>query len=121
MAGNYRSAGDTLELVAPSGGVTTGVGYVIGSAFVVALTSALEGETFRAMRVGKWMLPKAAAGSGKDFAQGEVVFWNNTAKNVDKTNAAYYPIGYVESGVASLDEECEVVLFGHATAVVGGG
>jgi predicted RecA/RadA family phage recombinase len=120
MATNYASEGATLEMVAPSGGVVSDVGYVIGAAFVVALTSAPENGLFRCARVGKWRLPKAADVSGKAFAQGEAVFWDNVAKKVDKTDPANFKIGVVESAAASTAEWCTVVLSGVDVAVVGG-
>lgn len=119
MATNYASEGATLEMVAPSGGVESDVGYVIEAAFVVALTSADEGDWFRCARVGKWRLPKAADASGKDFAQGEAVFWDDAAKKVDKTGAANFKIGVVEKAAATDAEWCTVVLNGVDVEAVG--
>ena len=120
MATNYKSEGAVLELTAPSGGVTKDVGYVIGGAFVVAQNTAAETAKFRGLRVGKVTLPKATHATDKAFVEGEIVYWDNGSnKRVDKTNAAFFPIGYVESAAASTAATCEVVLTGERTVVVG--
>lgn len=119
MATNYASAGEVLELTAPSGGVVSGVGYLVGSAFVIALGSAAQTEKFRGQRVGKFRLPKATHATDKAFAEGEQVFWDPAEKRLDKTGATHIPVGYVESAAASTAATCEVVLTGEATAVVG--
>ena len=121
MATNYLSAGEVLELTAPSGGVVSGVGYLVGSAFVIALGSAAQTEKFRGQRVGKFTLPKVTHATDKAFAEGEQVFWDPAEKRVDETGATHIPIGYVESAADSTAATCEVVLTGQATAVVGGG
>ncbi|MCV6900860.1 DUF2190 family protein, partial [Escherichia coli] len=77
MAANYVQSDTVLTLVAPAGGVVSGLGYVIGSHFVVALVTAAAGATFTGMTEGLFRMTKAAAGSGKDFAAGEAIFWDN--------------------------------------------
>ena len=119
MATNYASAGEVLELTAPSGGVVSGVGYLVGSAFVIALGSAAQTEKFRGARVGKFTLPKATHATTKAFAEGEEVFWDPAEKRLDKTGETHIPVGYAGSAAASTAGTCEVVLTGVATAVVG--
>ena len=119
MATNYASAGEVLELTAPSGGVVSGVGYLVGSAFVIALGSAEETEKFRGQRVGKFTLPKATHAEDKAFDEGEQVFWDPAENRVDKTGQTHIPIGFVESAADSTAETCEVVLAGVPTEVVG--
>lgn len=94
MAANFTQPGDVLTLIAPAGGVVSGVGYVIGSLFVVALVTAPAGATFTGMTEGVFRMPKAAAGSGKAFTAGEAIFWNNGAsKQWDKTASGFFQIG----------------------------
>ncbi len=119
MAKNYIQEGSTLTLTAPSGGVTSGEGYVIEGLFVVALGTADAGAEFEGKVVGVFELTKAAAESGKDFAAGERVFWDNTEKRVDKTNAAFFPIGVATKAATSTATSIHVRLDGIATAVVG--
>ena len=119
MAKNYVTPGNVLTLTAPSGGVVSGVGYIIGGIFVIALGTAAEGDAFEGQRVGVFTLPKHADASGKDFAEGEAVFWDDTEKRLDKTGAAFFPVGYVASAAATDAETCELVLAGVPTAVVG--
>lgn len=119
MASNYIQEGETLDLIAPSGGVVSGDGYVIGGIFVVALNTAAQTLAFRGKRTGVFELDKATGESGKDFAAGETVFWDNTNKVGDKTNAAFYPIGVAVEAAASTAGKIKVLLSGIPTAVVG--
>ena len=118
MATNFIQPGDTITLTAPAGGVVSGNGYVIGSLFVVALTTAAAGAQFEGRTTGVWELPKADAASGKDFAAGETVFWS-TAHKADKTAATSRPIGVATAAAASTATHITVRLDGIATAVVG--
>lgn len=119
MATNYKQPGHVLTLTAPSGGVVSGQGYIIGGIFVVALHDADETDPFEGQRVGVFTLAKNADESGKDFAEGEAVFWDDTEKRLDKTDAAFYPVGYVARAADSTAETCELVLAGIPTEVVG--
>jgi predicted RecA/RadA family phage recombinase len=119
MATNFLQPGNVLTLTAPAGGVTSGVGYVIGSIFVIALADAIAGAPFEGQRQGTFSLPKHADVAGFDFAEGEAVFWDDTNKRLDKTGATFYPVGYVADAAATADTTCELVLAGVPTAVVG--
>lgn len=102
MARNFTQPGDVLTLVAPSGGVVSGVGYVIGSLFVVALVTAAEGATFTGMTEGVFRMTKAASGSGKAFTAGEAIFWDNGSnKRWDKTASGLFQIGVAVEAAAS--------------------
>jgi len=80
MAGNYVQEGDVLSLTAPAGGVVTGVGYLIGTLFVVALETAAAGVSFSAAVEGVFILPKTSA---QAWAEGQKVFWDNTNHRAD--------------------------------------
>ncbi|HBP6813497.1 DUF2190 domain-containing protein [Pseudomonas aeruginosa] len=60
MAKNYVEDGDVLTLIAPSGGVQSGVPAVVGDLVVVSLVNAAEGEPFAGKPGGVWRLPAAA-------------------------------------------------------------
>jgi len=114
MAINFKQPGETVELPAPSGGVVSGQGYVIGALFVVALGTAAQGELFRGKTNGAWELPKAASVTP---AVGAVAYWNNTAKTVTGTSATgLFPIGVFIAAPAGGDAVALVRLDGVATA-----
>ena len=56
MATNYIEDGESLTLIAPAGGVVSGVPLVINTLMVVPLTTAAEGETFAGKPKGVWKL-----------------------------------------------------------------
>lgn len=54
MAKNYVRRGAVVPLVAPVGGVVSGMIYLIGSLVVVAATTVAAGEMFEGHTVGEW-------------------------------------------------------------------
>lgn len=115
MATNHVQPGDVLTLTAPSGGVESGKGYVIGGLFVVALNSAAATEKFEAARTGVWTMAKATHATTKAFAEGEIVFWDNGSnKRWDKTGAGFFPAGIAAAAAASTSNECKVLINGLA-------
>lgn len=77
---NYKQPGKTLELTAPSGGVVSGTGYLIGGLFVVAAVTAAQTETFAAMVEGVFTLPKTSA---QAWAEGDKIYWNTGTDKAD--------------------------------------
>lgn len=119
MAQNFIQEGETLTLVAPSGGVVAGAGYVIGSLFAVALTSAAEGVAFSGMTEGVFNMTKNAAGSGKAFTAGEAIFWDNGAdKRWDKTAAGFFQCGIAVEAAASAATTVKVAINKRALTAV---
>lgn len=110
---NFHGSGDQPTFVAPSGGVTGGVGYVLGATFVVAAASAAVGESFAGRRVGVVRLPKA---TGAAITQGQQVWWDDSAKQVrNATATGRFPIGTANLAAASADTEVLVILSGMPT------
>ncbi|MEM9734247.1 MAG: DUF2190 family protein [Pseudomonadota bacterium] len=72
---NYVQHGDTLPLTAPSGGVVSGMLYIIGSLAGVALGSAAEGDAFEMKTCGVFDLPKTAANV---VAEGAKLYWTGS-------------------------------------------
>ncbi len=108
---NYVISGDTLEAVAPSGGVLTGNGVVIGSIFGVAAATALVGVKFTLRTKGVFDLTKEAALA---VTVGDLVYWDDAAKEVDKTGTNT-PIGVcVEKDAAGGDATVRVRLDGRS-------
>ena len=108
MAANLVSDGRDVSIVAPSGGVTTGVPVVLNQLFGVALVTAVSGANAVIHTGGVWTLAKANAVS-TSFAVGENVYW-------DATNAICSPvtsfprIGVAMAAVANTDTSIRVRL-----------
>jgi predicted RecA/RadA family phage recombinase len=102
---------DVINVVSPSGGTTSGVGYVIGALFGVAVTTTLVGEAAPLQTTGVISLAKA---TGITFTQGEKVFWDNTAKAIKKTATGYFLVGVATAAAASGDTAIPVRLDGIA-------
>lgn len=116
MATNYRQAGETIPLTAPSGGILSGQGFVVGNIFAVAAYDAIEGAEVEGSTVGVWTLPKAAG----VIAEGARVWWNNTGKVVvNATGVGFFPIGVAVGGAADADATVNVRLDG--VSLVGAG
>ncbi|WP_144395646.1 DUF2190 family protein [Pleionea sediminis] len=74
---NYRHDGNVMDLIAPVDGVVSGNAYLMGDMMVVALNSALEGESFRGHRRGVFELPIA---SGESPSEGAIAYWHNSSR-----------------------------------------
>lgn len=89
MAKNFVQDGDVLTLIAPAGGVTSGVPAEVGDLVVVPLETAAVGEEFSAKVGGVWNLPAAAG-----LAQGIKVSLKD-GELVDAATADSVPFGYI--------------------------
>jgi predicted RecA/RadA family phage recombinase len=97
MATNFVSPGETLTLAAPAT-VASGAGVLIGSIFGVAQGDALSGALVDINTQGVWTLPKVSALA---IAVGDVVYWDDTAKLVNKTASGNTRIGLAVSAAAN--------------------
>jgi predicted RecA/RadA family phage recombinase len=82
MAKNFIQDGKTLTLVAPTGGVTSGLGYFIGALFVIALQTVSVGGSFNGRVDGVFDLPKL---NTQVWTAGERIYWdvaNSRATNI---------------------------------------
>lgn len=113
---NFQGPGDVVDFVAPVGGVTAGVGYVIGNDFLVATTTASAGAIVAGAKKGVFRLPKhtSDAVTGKQIA-----YWDNTAKLVRAASASgRYIIGTVSVAQGASDTYVDVELNGiHVVAI----
>jgi predicted RecA/RadA family phage recombinase len=108
---NFKSIGENLTLTAPSGGVVSGLGYLIGSLFVVATVTADETELFVGRVIGVVTLVKT---TGEAWTEGAKVYWDNSAKKVTTTSSGNTLIGVAAAAAASADTEGDVRLDGVA-------
>ena len=112
---NYVQAGNILTLTAPAGGVTAGVGYVIGAnTFAVALQSAAATLPFDGATEGVFTLPKINTATA---AQGARVWWNDSTKTVAfSSSAGLFMIGSLTAAAVNGVTTCTVKLDGISVA-----
>lgn len=82
MAKNYIQPGDTVTVTAPAA-VASGAGVLVGSLFGVTVTAAESGATVPVKTTGVFEMPKTSALA---ISVGDLLYWDNTAKVVNKTN-----------------------------------
>lgn len=114
---NYLQPGDKLEVTAPVGGVTDGVGYVLGNGlFVVAEGDAIATAKFIGIRKGVVNLAKNTSDA---VTEGNRCFWDDTAKEVRAaSDTGLFMIGTIRKSAADVATTCEVVLDGISVAAV---
>lgn len=106
---NFIKPGNTVTLIAPSGGVTSGLGYQIGELFVVACTTAAQDASFEALVSGVVTLPKADGG-GSAWTQGARLYWDGDEGAL--TASGQIPIGYALEAASDDADEGVVLLAG---------
>ena len=74
---NFSQQGDNLDLIAPTGGVLSGVGYLIGSILAFAIATKDQTETFSGGVEGVVDAPKLTTDV---VAAGVKLNWNDTNK-----------------------------------------
>lgn len=113
MASNFIQRGNTLTAIAPSGGVVSGDGVLIGNLFGVALTGASEGKEFEMTMGGVFSLPVA---SGASFDSFGAVSWDSLAGACAAPGPGRAPIGVAVRPTVAGVGHVEVRLDGVATA-----
>lgn len=112
MSKNYNYSGEVKDdLIAPAGGVTSGLVYVIGGQAWVAETSADEGELFTGKNNGNWTLPAATHASNQAIALGGPVFWDATNLRCTNVASGNTLLGAASAAKVSTDTEVEVTLW----------
>lgn len=115
---NFLGDGETLHgLVAPTGGVVAGLGYVIGAnTFVVAQETVAQTLPFVGKRTGIFRLPKSTSDA---LVQGAQAFWDNTTKLVRAASATgRFPIGVVTEARLAADTYGDIAINVPTTLVV---
>jgi predicted RecA/RadA family phage recombinase len=105
--------GDVITVPAPTGGITSGDGMLVGNLFGVAATTAVEGEPAEVATTGVYSLPKAASAV---LTLGARVSWDNTAKVVTTPGTGRYPIGIAVEDAGTGTTTVAVRLDGIGTA-----
>ena len=112
----YVNAGDKITLAAPSGGVVSGQGALLGThLFGVAMETADAGALFTLLVEGHVSIAKTSALA---IAVGDIVYWNNGSKTVNKTASGNKAIGVATSDAANPSAMVNVRLMPNVTAIV---
>lgn len=104
---NFVQEGESVDLTAPSGGVTAGETYKVGAFIVVAAADAAEGETFVGYRLGVY---DVVTDTGAAWAEGDVIYWDNTNRRYTKTTTSNTKAALAAAAKASGDAEGRIVL-----------
>lgn len=96
MKNVVQQEGTMITVTAPSGGVVSGRGVLIGTLFGVAAVTADAGASVEIATEGVFTLAKTSALA---IAVGDRVFWDDTNKVVNKTLSAQVCVGVAVSAV----------------------
>jgi predicted RecA/RadA family phage recombinase len=106
--------GDVITVTAPSGGVASGDGVIVGSLFGVAAFTAAEGEAVEIATRGVYVLSKEPTAV---IAAGDQVAWDATEKRIDLPGTGgLYPVGIATEAAGNGITTVRVRLDGAATA-----
>jgi predicted RecA/RadA family phage recombinase len=108
---NAVQPGRILTLTAPYA-VLSGGGMLVGSIFGVASTDAAISTAVEAEVVGVFTLPKTSALA---ISVGDLLYWDDTNKVVNKTSSAQKLIGVAVSAAANPSATVDVRLNGAFT------
>lgn len=81
---NFIQPGNILTFTAPSGGVVSSGGYLIGQTFVVATGDADEGDPFEGQVTGVFELAK---NNTLAWAEGQPLYWDDANSEVTTSDA----------------------------------
>jgi predicted RecA/RadA family phage recombinase len=110
---NFIQRGVMITVTAPSGGVTSGQGVLLGNLFGIAAKTAAEGDSVQIATVGVYELPKLVSAV---IAAGARIAWDDTAKQVVLPGTGMVPIGIATLAAGNGIATVRVRLDGVATA-----
>ena len=108
---NYVQPGNTITLTAPTGGVASGAGVLVGTLFGVCAYDAAAGAEVEVEVVGVFELAKASGA----ITEGAKVYWDATAKNVTTTASGNTLVGAAVRAAATGDAKARIRLNGVTT------
>jgi predicted RecA/RadA family phage recombinase len=109
---NFIQDGATIQVTAPTGGVSSGDGVLVNNLFGVAATDADEGAAVNIATVGVFSLPKTTA----SFSSGGAVSWNVSVNKAEAPGSGHYPIGVATAAAGTGATTVNVRLDGTSTA-----
>jgi predicted RecA/RadA family phage recombinase len=108
---NYVQPGNTVTLTAPTGGVASGDGVLVGTLFGVAAYDAAAGGEVEVELVGVFELAKASGA----ISEGQKTYWDATNKVVTTTATGNTLVGAAVRAAASGATTARVRLNGVTT------
>lgn len=96
---NYICTGERLDVAAPSGGLTSGQVYIVGSKATVVVSGGAEGVLCSVMTEGVFELAKAVGA----ITIGQRLFWDSTNSCLTTTAAGNTYVGYAFKASLSAD------------------
>lgn len=105
---NYIQKGENLTLPAPYN-VASGDGALIGSIFGIAAEDALSGADVDLVTVGVFAIKKTSALA---ISVGDIVYWHDDTKLVNKTSASGVRVGVAVQAAANPSPTVAVRLDG---------
>ena len=103
--------GDVITVTAPTGGVASGDGVIVGSLFGIAAYDAPAGGPTEIATTGVYELPKDSL---VVIAVGDRVSWDDTAKQIRLPAVGFYPVGVATEATGSGVTAVKVRLDGIA-------
>ncbi len=110
---NAIQDGRVVTVAAPTGGIASGGGVLVGNLFGVAAFAAAEGEPLEVVTIGVFRLPKASAAV---LTVGSRVAWDVTSKVINVPASGRVPIGVATEAAGNGATSVAVRLDGVATA-----
>ncbi len=107
----YVQPGRSITVTAPTGGVVSGEGVLIGTLFGIAQFDAVEGAEVEILTEGVVEIGKTSA---LQIGVGDRLFWDATNKVVNKTATAQVCVGVAVSAAANPSDTVKIKL-GAAT------
>ena len=113
---NFIQDGNVLTVTAPTGGVSSGDGIIVGALFGICAYDAAQTEEVEIAVVGVFELPKASG----QINEGAQVWWETSPGNVvNATQAGAFPIGVAVRAAGTNDATVRVRLSGVPVVAAG--
>lgn len=110
---NFIQNGYMITIIAPTGGVKSGAGVIVGNLFGIASLNAPEGSKVEIATKGVFDLPKPANAT---FTQGQRVSWDQANAQVVAPATGMFPIGIATLAAANGSTSAQIRLDGVSTA-----
>lgn len=111
---NFIQTGDTVEMTAPSGGVVSGVAYLIGAMFGVAQKTAAEDEKFAFARKGVFEFGKTTS---QAWAEGDPLYFDPGTGKLTNVAGNLRRVAIATKAAQSADTTGEAVIVPSASIV----
>lgn len=104
----YIAPGKSITATAPSGGISAGVGLLVGARlFGVAQHDAAVGTPVELLREGIVTIAKTSALA---ITRGDLLYWDATNKVVNKTTSGQVAVGVANADAVNPSSTVEMIL-----------